>query len=71
MANPGLILLKNMFENRVALLLALALSAGGFAWCLAQPDLIRYAAATTFTLLVYIPLVKPVREALPPKESTE
>ncbi len=66
-----IILLKAMFENRIALLLSLALSAAGFGWCLYAPDWTRYAAATTFTLLVYIPLVKPVRPQAPIKETEE
>ena len=65
MGNALLILLKGMLENRVALLLAMALSAAAFGVCLWEPDYIRYAAATTFTLLVYVPLVKPVRPVAP------
>ena len=70
MSNAALILLQKMFENRVALLLALVTSAGAFAWCLYAPDYIRRAAATLYTCLVYVPLVKPIREAEPPKEVT-
>ena len=61
MSNAVLLFLQKLFENRVAMLLALVLSAAGFGYVLWKPDVIRWAAATTFTLLVYVPLVKPVR----------
>lgn len=68
MSNVALAFLQKLFENRVALLLALVTSACAFGWVLYAPDNIRLAAATLYTLLVYIPLVKPVRDAGPPKE---
>lgn len=66
--NVWSILLTKLFENRVALLCALFLSAAAYGYCLWKPDWIRWAAATAFTLLVYIPLVKPVRAVEPPRE---
>ena len=56
------VLLKTILGERLAFLLALLTSAGAFAWCLWQPDWIRYAAATTYATLTYLaarPGVKP------------
>jgi hypothetical protein len=56
------VLLQGILADKISFLLALLTSAGGFAWCLHDPDWIRYAAATTYSCLTYL--------AVRPKETS-
>lgn len=47
------VLLQGMLADKFAFLLALLTSAGAFGWVLYEPDTIRLAAATLYTLLTY------------------
>lgn len=56
---------------RILTLLSMLLSAGGFAWVLVDPHVIRLAAACAFALLVFWPcqrLEREHREAVPAEQ---
>ena len=48
---------SKVLSGRIAMLLALILTFALFAWCMIQPDVWRFATATTFALLIFVPTV--------------
>lgn len=54
MSNEALVaLLQGVLADKFAFLVAMVTSAGAFGWVLWEPDTIRLAAATLYTLLTY------------------
>jgi len=57
----------NLLSHRIFAFLSLLLTAGGFVWCLAQPDVLRIISASIFGVFC---LLYEGKDAQPKKEVT-
>jgi len=63
-STAAVLLLRAALGNKIAMLLAMFTAAAGFAWCLYEPDWIRFTAATTYTFLTYVAVLRGHKEPI-------